>query len=494
MEQKQTSDQFQAKEAETPLLNKMRGQFQFFGTASAVYALFFTFCLYKNYAGITFPFFAGATLWFFGSCMKKLSIPLKKDAPLYMAGVMLLSVAVFLTDNEWIIFMNYIAVMLLTLGFLLHHFYEDSGWDFVRYGTALATAAFGSLGCIGCYVSDFSRFRKEKGGKRSIILEVVLSLLAAGPLFLLVLVLLADADDVFARIIERMFANLFRLNDLIGCTLHFAAALLLSHGLIVFLCKKSSWKEAGEKRTGEPLFAIVAALVLAAVYVLFSVIQVVYLFFGKLELPKGITYAEYARKGFFQLLFVCLLNLAIVLICMYRFRESTVLKAVLTVICVCTYMIGASSAFRMILYMKAYYLTFLRLFVLWALAVLALLIAGVLTAVYRNKFPLFRYSMAVVAAMYILLSFSRPDYWIAKYNVSGLSGTKSTFFEREYTDFYYLSTLSMDAAPILLNADNYTRDGYNKVMQFGYGAKADSRIEGMGIRGFNVSLWIAKGM
>lgn len=34
----------------------MRGAFPFFGWASAVYALFYTFCLYKNASGITYPF------------------------------------------------------------------------------------------------------------------------------------------------------------------------------------------------------------------------------------------------------------------------------------------------------------------------------------------------------------------------------------------------------------------------------------------------------
>ena len=44
----------------------MRGNFPFFGWASAVYALFYTFCLYKNASGITYPFFVAGTLIYFG--------------------------------------------------------------------------------------------------------------------------------------------------------------------------------------------------------------------------------------------------------------------------------------------------------------------------------------------------------------------------------------------------------------------------------------------
>ena len=40
----------------------------------------------------------------------------------------------------------------------------------------------------------------------------------------------------------------------------------------------------------------------------------VYLFGGLMQLPSGYTYARYAREGFFQLLFVCILNVIIVLL------------------------------------------------------------------------------------------------------------------------------------------------------------------------------------
>ena len=44
----------------------MRGNFPFFAWASAVYALFYTLCLYKNASGITYPFFVAGTLIYFG--------------------------------------------------------------------------------------------------------------------------------------------------------------------------------------------------------------------------------------------------------------------------------------------------------------------------------------------------------------------------------------------------------------------------------------------
>jgi len=111
-------------------------------------------------------------------------------------------------------------------------------------------------------------------------------------------------------------------------------------------------------------------------YLLFSAIQIVYLFIGNMQLPAGVTYAEYARRGFFQLLFVCVLNLAAVLSIQSYFKENRVLKALLLAISGCTLIMTASSACRMLLYIRAYQLTFLRVSVLVALAVIALLMAG----------------------------------------------------------------------------------------------------------------------
>ena len=61
----------------------MRGAFPFFGWASAVYALFYTFCLYKNASGITYPFFVAGTLAYFGLCTRKSGGSIKKRQYLY---------------------------------------------------------------------------------------------------------------------------------------------------------------------------------------------------------------------------------------------------------------------------------------------------------------------------------------------------------------------------------------------------------------------------
>ena len=60
-----------------------------------------------------------------------------------------------------------------------------------------------------------------------------------------------------------------------------------------------------------PLFVVVTIGYCG--YVLFCIIQIFSLFLGKMQHPAGYTYARYAREGFFQLLFVCMINVCLVL-------------------------------------------------------------------------------------------------------------------------------------------------------------------------------------
>ena len=198
-----------------------------------------------------------------------------------------------------------------------------------------------------------------------------------------------------------------------------------------------------EKPRKNPMIAVTFISMITAVYLIFSIIQIVFLFTGGMILPKGYTYAEYAHQGFFQLLFLCIFNLILVLCCMAVFEMNKWLKMILLVFSACTYVIIASSAYRMILYISSYHLTFLRILVLWFLALLVVLMAGVIRSILKKDFPLFRYGMAVVTVFYLILSFSHFDYWIAKYNIAQMGA------EISYYDMSYLCSLSTDAVPVL---------------------------------------------
>lgn len=228
---------------------------------------------------------------------------------------------------------------------------------------------------------------------------------------------------------------------------------------------------------------------LGSIYLVFSVIQILYLFMGNLELPGDYTYAEYARQGFFQLLFVCLINLILVLICLCYFRVNKALKAMLTLITGCTFIMIVSSWLRMQMYIRAYQLSYLRLLTLWMLAVLFLVMSGILIYIFREKFPLFRYSMVVVTVLFLLLAYAHPDRVIATYNLNeDFLATEET---RNNIDIYYLHSLSVDALPVLFEAAEKVNDDKFTEVLVGYDYWGLEEKE-MTLRTFNFSLWKAK--
>ncbi|MDE7179017.1 MAG: DUF4173 domain-containing protein [Lachnospiraceae bacterium] len=428
---------------DTVFTQRMRAKFPLFGIGSFIYSAFYTFCLYKNASGITYPFFVIGTLCFFFFCIQKLGVPYKRDSVFYIVSIVLLGISNCMTVSPQILFMNKCGIFLLSFTLILHTVYNDNAWNLPTYFSAIFRTIgtgflclFRPLGDMVCY---FDAQKQEKVTKKRYFLPVFIGLIIAAPLLLIMTLLLASADKIFDRLLVSI-TKFFNIPTLIEVCALMVIVFFCSYAAIAAFCKKNAVRESAEERMlFDPVIAIVVTGLLSIPYLLFSVIQILYLFLGSMTLPAGYTYAQYAREGFFELLAVCIINLGIVLICLHLFRESKVLKGILLILSGCTFIMIFSSALRMILYIDTYALTFLRLFVLWSLTVIFLLMAGVTTFIFYKRFPLFRYGVAVVTVCYLTLSFSHPDYFIARYDLSHDS------------DRHYLCKLSADAAPAILD-------------------------------------------
>lgn len=508
---------------------KMKENYRFFGPATFAYALFYAFCMYKNGSGITFPFFVASSLLYFCYSLKKLGLTLKKDSVFYGVIMMLLAVATFCTDDARLIWFNKTGIFLLMISFLLKQFYNTRKWGFGKYLGAIPAVVITALSQLPRPVTDGMDYAKSHQNKdRKKLTYFLAGLVLAIPILLIVTSLLGSADAVFRQMTKGIVEAL-HFDNAFAVIVRIVFWFFATYMLVANLCDKMIKEEVKDRRRGEPIIAITVTGMLSLLYLFFSWIQIFYLFLGKMQLPEGYTYAAYAREGFFQLLAVSILNLVIVLLCMTFFRESKALRAILTVMSLCTFIMIASSALRMTIYIRYYYLTFLRILVLWALAVLTLLFIGVLIQIYRKEFGLFRYGVAVVSILYLALSFSHPDYVIARVNLANAPDTmeeainywyggkqsaergEGEFFQngKPYQDYRYLANLSADAAPVLvpylrqLGYDvqgvmnekiNQPSDiGKGKPEGFGYVylEKMKKEGDGLGIRTFNLSRYLA---
>jgi hypothetical protein len=183
----------------------------------------------------------------------------------------------------------------------------------------------------------------------------------------------------------------------------------------------------------------------------FVIIQIRY-FFGGAQLIQQITnltYAEYARRGFFELVWVALLVLPILLIIQWLLRKDNPLnEKVFRYLAggqiALLFVIMASALSRMMLYQNEYGLTELRVyttaFMIW-LAVVFLLFCATVLVGKRERFLFGAYLsiLLFVAALH----FVNPDALIARVNIERLGQGK--FFDADYA-----SKLSADAIPVLV--------------------------------------------
>jgi hypothetical protein len=191
-------------------------------------------------------------------------------------------------------------------------------------------------------------------------------------------------------------------------------------------------------------------VILDVLFASFVAVQLTVLFGGRRHVlsTAGLTYAQYARQGFWQLLTVTALTLALVAVAVRKAARTneadrTIVRALLGTLCVLALVIVASAIHRMSVYEQAYGFTRLRVFVIgtefWLGAVL-ILVLGAGIRMSGSWLPQAVLASAVVAML--TLAVINPDAYIAKHNVDRYERTGQI-------DPAYLATLSADAFPAL---------------------------------------------
>lgn len=493
-----------AQEIETIEMKKKQKRFQMFGIGSFLYALFYTFCLYRNASGITYPFFAGGTLLFFGYFTRKSRSSSADGKGQTKAHINRTFLAVCIviagilncaTDSGVLIFFNKLLMLVLYGVLLLQYWHDLTGWSVTAYVRGGAAMLFGGIANMAAPIYDMTaclrlrhmgREDNEKNAVRVRLAKSVgIGLLIVIPMAMFIAILLASADAVFGRLIYDMLTfsvDIDGVADMMKLSLLVIVVFVMCYGIFAYNTEPQNIKAMDNvAKTGktrwDSYIAVTVNGVMGIMYVVFSGIQIVNLFLGMGKLPSTYTYASYARRGFFELVLVCLFNIILVLCTLAYFESSRLLRALLAVICGCTYIMTASSAYRMLLYVSSYRLTFLRLLVLWGLVMIAVVMTGVLVYTYNQKFSLPRFVLMTLTVGWLCFSAAHPDYWIASYNIAACE-------DGQAYDLYYLRSLSLDAAAAF-------PDELREAMDSVYSARLEwyqQRQDGfMGFRTFNFS-------
>ena len=269
--------------------------------------------------------------------------------------------------------------------------------------------------------------------------------LACGAVLLLIFgALLASADPIFGKIVENLSPTIddgaVRWVFLLG----FGAAVMAA---TCFLTRSAPRPpKATERVRLRGLEWTIPVGLLVVLFAGFLAVTVTTMFAGDayVQATAGITYAEYARGGFWQLLWVTVLAL-LVIVTAARFApvgtplQRRCKRVLLTALTLLTLLVVASATHRMVLYQQAYGHTVQRLFVLTFELWLGLAFVLVTWSVLRlhDKIPTRAMAGTGVAAL-LALALLNPERFVAQENVD-------RFATSGKLDAYYLSTLSADA-------------------------------------------------
>lgn len=427
--------------------------------------------------------------------------PKTKSGQWLLAANLLLSLTYALTSkSDWFRSWNLLFLLLL-VPIQLYGWQKEEGhpWFDPRM---LAQRWLGGL--IGLFQNigvnvDLAVSLKKGKGKTG--LWVLAGLGLAAGLGIVVVPLLMEADALFSQLAAQWTAW---LPATLGRWMFWLA---LGLALIPFLMSLLYTlrhpetaplpKVEGKRWTLEPVLWMTALAVLDGLYLLFLAVQSVALFGGADYLARsGISYADYARSGFFQLVWVVFLNLSVLLLAVqFSRREGKIWRGVQiggTVLLLESGVLLASAAWRMTLYVTTFGLTFKRVLTYWGMLVAAVFLVSALCKVWRPQFRFFRVLFGGSFALWLVLNAINPAYLSAWYNVSVYERCWQKCIETRVTvDAAYLTGLSYDVLGQLERLEEpLTVDGV-PLNEFIALERAQAAEECRDWRGWNLSAYLA---
>jgi hypothetical protein len=378
-----------------------------------------------------------------------------------LAPLIFFAAMIFVRANPTLTFFNVMALLAL-LGFVAYFYAAGRVDEMGLLGYPLLPLWMGMNVTIqaGPLVKDGMDWKSTRERSRG-LMPIMRGLLLALPVLAVFSCLLSSADLVFADYLERLFRLDF-LPNLEELPIILGAAWLIGGGLAYALGHAAKDESSVEKALGTLAPASIlgsteAVTLLTAVDILFGVfvwIQFAYLFGGRENIKvDGYTYAEYARRGFFELVVVSVLSLGLVLSLHWLTRRETkrqgrIFKGLSSLMVAFVLVILASAFQRLQLYEGAYGYTELRLyshvFMVWLAATFVWFLVMLW---YRPG----RFAIgAFVAALGFLITLNaiNPDAFIAEQNLA-------RYWQTGKLDVSYLTGLSDDAVPVLVTASDH---------------------------------------
>jgi len=265
-------------------------------------------------------------------------------------------------------------------------------------------------------------------GKKKSVLQVLLAFAVAVPFLAIIVLLLSSYDAAFEGLVQYVGKLIGKIIlklilSLVLFVVLFTLAVVWKHSL--YGNANDTYFNVPKKRFVKNAFTLTFLILMCAVYLAFLVSQFAYLFNAfKGLLPKNFTFAEYARRGFFEAEVITALNLA-VMVFFTRFsarredgRLSLTNKLFFSFIGLFSLFLVVTAGFKMVMYINSYGLTVLRLSSsVFMIATIAFVTAFILK-LYKPELKPVKYAVVFALMLFTALSLAGIDRTVASYNVN----------------------------------------------------------------------------
>ncbi|MBR3660562.1 MAG: DUF4173 domain-containing protein [Bacilli bacterium] len=247
-------------------------------------------------------------------------------------------------------------------------------------------------------LNNINKLFKEKTHSKQ-ILHIILGLIIGIPICIVILLLLSSADYYFGYFIENIINNILNILNIefIWKNLFvISISFILTFSIFINYMLKRKDEENKTKLINVSSSTLGTILILInLVFMLFLITEISKVTTNFLNIPIEYTYAEYAREGFFQLLFITSINFIITIFTIYKtkLKDNKLINILLLVLIGFSILLIFNSYYRMFLYISAYTFTILRLqvilFLTLELVLFILLIKKITNEIKYDNFKLF---------------------------------------------------------------------------------------------------------
>lgn len=361
----------------------------------------------------------------------------------------LLSANFVITSNELVNICSFFTMIILAsvwLASLTGKYDCETDTGYIR---SFFLNTFGSIPMLPVTLRSLLNTGKEKNNN---IKKILVGLLCAFPLICIVVPLLMDSDDAFNGLVETLIGDLSDI--IIGIVLAIIVSPLLFNYIITTRRKDFENKAYAEKSI-DNIVLTTCASALSVIYIIYIVSQLAYFFSAfSSVLPEGynFTYAEYARKGFFEMCVVSCINLIVVFVIVtFSHKKNSSLPVSLKLICIfiCafTLLLIATAISKMVMYIDNFGMTQLRICTSTFMIFLFILFIMMIVKCFAIKTNIVKAALPLAAIFLIVLGFGNINSVIAKYNFNAYMSGKLPDL-----DIQYINELGPEGVPYLAEA------------------------------------------